>query len=103
MGGGAWRATGSACKARKTPDNSHHAKSEKIDIRKNRYMSVLVDGGGGSHRRTRLRLGIPCFAGKYREIRRLRLVMRDPALASANKFKVFPSESLRIEAGNFAD
>jgi hypothetical protein len=51
----------------------------------------------------RLRLGIPCFEGKYREIRRLRLVMRDPALASANKFKVFPSESLRIEAGNFAD
>ena len=25
-------------------------------------------GGGGSHRRTRLCLGIPCFAGKYREI-----------------------------------
>jgi hypothetical protein len=62
-----------------------------------------IFGGGGSHRRTRLRLGIPCFEGKYREIRRLRLVMRDPALASANKFKVFPSESLRIEAGNFAD
>ena len=26
----------------------------------------------------------------------------DPALALANKFKVFPPNSLRIEAGNFA-
>ena len=29
--------------------------------------------------------------------------MRDPALALANKFKVFPPNSRRIEAGNFAD
>jgi hypothetical protein len=44
-----------------------------------------------------------CFAGKYREICHLRLVMRDPALALPNKFKVYPPNSLRIEAGNFAD
>ena len=40
------------------------------------------------------------FAGKYREICRLRLVIRD-ALALANKFKVFPPNSLRIGTGNF--
>jgi hypothetical protein len=27
-----------------------------------------IIGGGGSHRRTRLRLAFPCFSGKYREI-----------------------------------
>ena len=31
-------------------------------------LSTLKIGGGGSHPRTRLRLGIPCSAGKYREI-----------------------------------
>ena len=30
----------------------------------------LIVGGGGSHRRTRLCAPFPCFAGKYREIRR---------------------------------
>ena len=33
-------------------------------------MLLLATGGGGSHRRTRLCAPFPCFAGKYREIRR---------------------------------
>jgi hypothetical protein len=47
-------------------------------------------------------LGIPCSAGKYREILRFeaRRVRGSPALA--NKFRAFPPNSLRIETGNFA-
>jgi hypothetical protein len=62
----------------------------------------MIFGGGGSHRRTRLRLGIPCFAGKYREILVLEAGDGDPGLALANKFEVFPPNSLRIGTGNFA-
>jgi hypothetical protein len=43
---------------------------------------------------------IPCFAGKYREILPLEAGVGDPALALVNKFKAFPSNSLRIETGN---
>src|SRR3974377_1214099 len=37
-----------------------------IDI----IMLFRPSGGGGSHQRTRLCAPFPCFAGKYREIRR---------------------------------
>jgi hypothetical protein len=60
-------------------------------------------GGGGSHRRTRLRFGIPCFAGKYREFLPLEADAGDAALPFSNKFKAFLPNSLRIETGNFAD
>jgi hypothetical protein len=46
---------------------------------------------------------IPCFEGKYRENLPLEAADGDPALALANKFKVFVPNSLRIEAGKFAD
>ena len=88
----------SACKARKTPDNLRCAKTENTC-----YINSLIAGGGGSHRRTRLRLVVPCFAGKYREILPLEAGEAIAALALANKFKAFPSNSLRIETGNFAD
>ena len=39
------RATGSACKARKTPDNLYYAKAENAC-----YISILVDGGEGGIR-----------------------------------------------------
>jgi hypothetical protein len=32
-------------------------------------MLQYKNGGGGSHQRTRLRASIPCFTGKYSEIR----------------------------------
>ena len=60
-------------------------------------------GGGGSHRRTRLRFGIPCFAGKYREFLPLEADAGEAALPFSNKFKAFLPNSLRIETGNFAD
>jgi hypothetical protein len=47
--------------------------------------------------------GIPCFAGKYREILLLEAGVGDPALALANKFKSFSPSSLRIGTGNFAE
>jgi len=40
-------------------------------------------GGGGSHRRTCLRLVFPCFAGKYREISALETKNRDSGLTFA--------------------
>jgi hypothetical protein len=63
----------------------------------------LHSGGGGSHRRTRLRFGIPCFAGKYREFLLLEADAGDAALPFSKKFKAFLPDSLRIETGNFAD
>ena len=47
--------------------------------------------------------GIPCLAGKYREILPLETGDGDQARASANKFRAFPTNSLRIATGNFAD
>ena len=90
------------------PDATTHARkapgelplAEPVTTRNTNY---VIGGGGGSHRRTRLRLGIPCFAGKYREILPLEAGDGDPALTLANKFKAFPPNSLRIETGNFAD
>ena len=56
-----------------------------------------------SHRRTRLRFGIPCFAGKYRECLPLEADAGDADLPFSNKFKAFLPNSLTIETGNFAD
>ena len=69
-------------------------------------------GGGSSHQRTRLRPFVPCFAGKYREIRQQRARASQDALAFGGNFNRlpidFPSrlsrENLRAirepEAGN---
>ena len=41
----------------------------------------------------------PCCAGKYREILALEAGYGEAALALANKFKLFPSDSLHLEQG----
>lgn len=49
------------------------------------------------------RLLIPCSAVKYREIMALGLVRAIIPLSFASIFNALPSNSLRIETGNFAD
>jgi hypothetical protein len=59
--------------------------------------TFIVDIPQTSHRRTRLRLGIPCFAGKYREILPVEVVMAiQPARQRTNS-----ERSLRLRI--FAD
>jgi hypothetical protein len=65
------------------------------------YLGALT-GGGSSLRRTRLRLRVPCFRGKYREISGFRGNNGDAARAFANKFKAFAGNSLKYGTGNFA-
>jgi len=69
-------------------------------------------GGGSSHQRTRLRAPVPCYTGKYREIRPFSVLSSQGASAFGGKFNRlatdFPSrlsrENLRaireLEAGN---
>ena len=62
------------------------------------YLGALT-GGGGSHRRTRLCSRFPCFAGKYREIRRIWTEDDDWRSSSQWKFNrlqaEFPKHQIR--------
>ena len=46
-------------------------------------------------------VGIPCIAGKYREILAFDVGARPYGRRVVNKFKVFPPNSLRIGTGIF--
>jgi hypothetical protein len=46
---------------------------------------------------------LPCFAGKYRQILAFEARNGDIAFLFTSKFNALPSNSLGIEAGNFAD
>jgi hypothetical protein len=80
-------ATMHACKAPETAKEIPLAETTRI-----RNINTLIVGGGSSHQRTRLRTFVPCFTGKYREIRQLWARDSQGALAFGGKFNRLPTE-----------
>jgi hypothetical protein len=57
-----------------------------------RSQALRIFGGSSSHQRTRLRIFVPCFTGKYREIRQLWARDSQGALAFGGKFNRLPTD-----------
>ena len=83
--------------ARRVHDDDDHEEVIKTsaigphvtELRRQHSGASVYFGGGRSHRRTRLHLVVPCFAGKHGEMLPFEVSKGATSCTSANKFRAF--------------